>query len=189
MCTIDATIRPASADLLGSDDSQPPGWMKACASERHIGIDQGIKNFAMVAVDKNVGSVPRIVGAGLYDLRRSGVSKERINVNTLILALSDETALFSWKQKPGQPSSVPTAQRIIVHVEQLSVKNKFGKKLGMELARVTRHFSNTELMMKCSSLKTFVKNIQPIRIRINYIFNAVKIGLISNNVGGQNFLL
>jgi hypothetical protein len=104
-------------------------------TERHIGIDQGTKNFAMVAVDKSVGSVPRVVGAELYDLRRPGLNENRVDVNTLILALNESTVLMNWMQQSGQGSMLPHVDRVIVHVEQISRKNKFGKQLGMEFGR------------------------------------------------------
>ena len=65
-------------------------------TERHIGVDQGTRNFAMVAVDKTLGSLPRVVGAGLFDLERRGVGTERIDTNLFVLALSEETPLLSW---------------------------------------------------------------------------------------------
>jgi len=48
-----------------------PAWLTPCGSERHIGIDQG-KNFAIIAVDKMPNSLPRVVGAEMYDLQSEG---------------------------------------------------------------------------------------------------------------------
>jgi hypothetical protein len=109
--------------LLGSDDTTP-AWMEPVASERHIGVDQGTKNFAMVAIDKHQGSLPRIVGAGLFDLRRPGLTDQRIDTNVFVLALSEETPFLSWMQKAGQPVTLPSVSRCIVHLEQISLKNK-----------------------------------------------------------------
>jgi len=32
-------------------EGKVPGWLRACERERYIEIHQGMKNFAMVAVD------------------------------------------------------------------------------------------------------------------------------------------
>ena len=66
---------------------------------------------------------------------RPDASESRIDVNTFVLALSEETPLLSWMQKPGQSCLLPHVDRVIVHVEQISVKNRFEKKLGVDLGR------------------------------------------------------
>jgi len=38
-------------------ESQVPALLTPCGSERHIGIDQGVRNFAIVAVDKMPNAV------------------------------------------------------------------------------------------------------------------------------------
>ena len=102
---------------------------------------QGTKNFAMVAIDKSIGSLPRVVGAGVFDLRRKGVSVDRLDVSVLVMALQEDTPLFSWMQVPGEYELLPRVERVIVHVEQISLKNKFGKKLGPDLGKALQRQS------------------------------------------------
>jgi len=94
-CAFESATAPVVVDQLeGSDASPVPGWLSPVLSERHIGIDQGTNNCAMVAVDKTVSSLPRIVGVGLYDLHRRGVSNDRIDTNAFVLALDEDTPIF-----------------------------------------------------------------------------------------------
>jgi len=41
---------------------------KVVRKERHIGLDQGCRNFAIVAVDKEMDAHPVLVAAQKYDL-------------------------------------------------------------------------------------------------------------------------
>ena len=86
-----------SADeLQGTNAVAGPAWLNPAASERHIGIDQGIKNFAMVAVDKSFSTLPRVVGAELYNLEAEGLGCDRkFDVNDLVVLLQDKTVLMS----------------------------------------------------------------------------------------------
>ena len=95
----------------------------------------------MVAIDKSIGSLPRVVGAGVFDLRREGVSVDRLDVSVLVMALQEDTPLFSWMQVPGEYELLPRVERVIVHVEQISLKNKFGKKLGQDLGKALQRQS------------------------------------------------
>lgn len=55
---LSATEPPARASVprlvqaMDIDDVDEDGWMPAVMCERHIGIDQGVRNWAMVAVDR-----------------------------------------------------------------------------------------------------------------------------------------
>ena len=42
--------------------------VKPVLSERHIGLDQGHRNFAMVAIDREIGNIPVVVAAKKFDL-------------------------------------------------------------------------------------------------------------------------
>jgi hypothetical protein len=114
------------------------GWLQPSTSERHIGIDQGTKYFAMVAVDRSFGSLPKLVGAELYNLTELGLGAQ-FNETDLVLVLQNSTVLMSWMQQPGYtlpPSKrLPDVDRVVVHIEQISKRNKFSKQFGIELGR------------------------------------------------------
>ena len=76
-------------------ESQVPAWLSPCGSEQHIGIDQGVKNFAIVAVDKMPNSLPRVVGAELYDLQSAGLCAGRFSASDLVLLLQSKTVLMN----------------------------------------------------------------------------------------------
>jgi len=60
-------------------------------SERHIGIDQGVKNFAIAVVEKDVGKSPNIVAAINYtDLRL----KNRFKAADVLVELTEQTDLL-----------------------------------------------------------------------------------------------
>jgi len=108
--------------------------LKAVSSERHIGIDQGRRNFAIVVVDKIMDEPPTLVAAENYDL---GLNCHFKAVDVLI-ALKGKTDLFQWMQqkrssKRAALPNIRTVDRVIVHVEQMSTKNAHWKEFGIEL--------------------------------------------------------
>jgi len=113
-----------------------------CRSERHIGVDQGIRNFAITAVDKVGNERPRVVGAELYDLRNLGLGEDvkQVKAASIVILLSDHTKLLRWMQQRGTSPLLPHVDRVVVHIEQMAKTNKlhmeFGINLGSELQRL-----------------------------------------------------
>jgi len=123
-------------------EREVPAWMTPCSLERHIGIDQGVKNFAIVAVDKMPNAVPRVVGAELYDLEREGLRSGRFSVSDLVLVLQSKTVLMNWMQLSGYALFLPHVDRVVVHIEQLSVKHKHSKQFSLELGQVLQQLAD-----------------------------------------------
>ena len=127
---------------LGEDDwlaNSSLGQFRMCVtpvqSERHIGIDQGRRNFAIVAVDKEIGKPPVVVAAENFDLQLP----ERFTVSDVLLKLCEETELMTWMQQSHGTSSRSTdpretVDRVIVHVEQLSILSSNWKQFGLKFA-------------------------------------------------------
>jgi len=113
-----------------------------CRSERHIGVDQGIRNFAITAVDKVASEPPRIVGVELYDLRKLGLTQDikQVKAASIAAVLSSRTKLLSWMQHRETSPLLPHVDRVIVHLEQMAKLNRlhleFGINLGYELQRL-----------------------------------------------------
>ena len=125
-------------------DVEVPGWLRACERERHIGIDQGVKNFAMVAVDRTPGALPRVVGAELYNLEDEGLDARKFDVADLVLVLQNKTVLMNWIQQPGYSLLLPPVDRVIVHLEQVSLRNKFSKLFANDLGRLLQQLCNVQ---------------------------------------------
>jgi len=136
--------------LLGATDVQcctfnrHPGWLTSYKHERHIGIDQGSKNFAMVAVDKVRDAVPMVVGAELYNLEAEGLNVKRFDLTDLLLLLQTKTVLMHWMQHPDYSQILPRVDRVIVHLEQLSVKNKHSKQFAVDLGRTLQRLVDVD---------------------------------------------
>ena len=128
----------------GTGDEQVPGWLGPVERERHIGIDQGVKNFAMVAVDKTPDALPRIVGAEFYNLADKGLNARKFDEADLVLVLQTQTVLMNWIQQPGYPPLLPPVDRVIVHLEQVSPKNKFNKVFAINLGRLLQRLCNVQ---------------------------------------------
>jgi len=99
------------------------------STERHIGIDQGRKNFAIVCVDKVVNCKPRVVGAELYDL---GLSKNFKMLDLAVALMGTNTKLMDWMQL-DENRSLPTVERVVVHLEQMCIKNQNSREFIIEL--------------------------------------------------------
>jgi len=127
-----------------------PEWLTPCESERHIGVDQGVKNWAMVAVDKTADAV-RVVGVKLYNLAKEGLRGKKFDEADLLSVLMSKTVLMSWMQQEGYPQLLPPVDRVVVHLEQVSAKNKFSKlfnaKLGQLLQQRVNHIQTCIVKM------------------------------------------
>jgi hypothetical protein len=111
-------------------EGRVPLCLKAVSSERHIGIDQGRKNFAIVAVNSVINQVPTVLFAENNDLQL----KKAFTVTDVFLALRDKSSLMSVMQ-PDSPS-FPIVDRVVVHLEQMSIYNPAAKKFGIELGEM-----------------------------------------------------
>jgi hypothetical protein len=107
-------------------------FLQPVVSERHVGIDQGFKNFAIAVVDKIGDEVPKVMSAKVYDLNLPA----RFKAVDVVVALQASTDLLSWMQLPGQPDPVQRVDRIIVHVEQIAIQNRNAKEFGLELGKL-----------------------------------------------------
>ena len=113
-----------------------------CRSERHIGVDQGVRNFAITAVDKVGNEAPRIVGIELYNLQKLGLIQDikQVKAASIVILLNSQTKLLNWMQARGTTPLLPRVDRVIVHIEQMAKANRlhmeFGVNLGSELQRL-----------------------------------------------------
>lgn len=107
-----------------------PLHMKPVRRERHIGIDQGKKNFAIAVVDKVIDGLPTVVAAEKQDLQL----QQNFTVSDVLLALRERTNLMAWMQPAA--SSLPEVDRVIVHIEQMSLENPLAKKFSIELGKL-----------------------------------------------------
>jgi hypothetical protein len=128
---------------------------KPARSVRHIGIDQGTKaNFAIVIVDHVMGEKPKIMSATVHDLQLLRGRRKRITAEDVIIALAEFTDLFCWMQLPGEKDPPSLADRVFVHVEQMSTHNPNAKAFGIDLA--------TRLQQKSPNIhRVVVKLSQP----------------------------
>ena len=99
-------------------------------SERHIGIDQGVKNFAIAIVERTVGKNPNVVQAKNYtNLELS----ERFKATDVLVALTEKTDLLSWMRPDNSDHKV---DRVIVHLEQIDPRNRHSKQFSVELGKL-----------------------------------------------------
>ena len=114
-------------------------FSKPVLSERHIGIDQGEKNFAIVVVERTVGNNPNIVAANNYaDLEL----EEHFKAAYVLMALAEKTDLLSWMKPVYNEHKV---DRVIVHLEQMDSRNQNSKQFGVALGKLLQQqMSDTE---------------------------------------------
>ena len=85
-------------------------------SERHLGIDQGRRNFAVVCIDKRANSLPKVVASALYDLDLP----KKFKMMDLACALMERTDLMNWVQLEETMLLEPV-DRIVVHLEHMAM--------------------------------------------------------------------
>jgi len=119
-------------------------------SERHIGLDQGRRNFGIAVVDKyGIGQPPVLVAAENYDLHLS----DNFTASALCVQLAKQTPLLNWMQQCNT-IVLPHVDRVVVHIEQMCIKNKSAKEFGIRFGE--------ELQRKAPDVKTcIVKLSQP----------------------------
>jgi len=104
--------------------------------QRQIGVDHGRLNFAILAVDKEVGQEPLVVAARRYDLELG----HRFRATDVMVKLKDCTDLWSWMQQTGE-RTLPDVDRVVLCIEQMSVKNANWKQLVRNSVNCSRNDS------------------------------------------------
>lgn len=132
----DAVAVTANSDLytVRDDGARVPMCRKAALSERHIGIDQGRRNFAIAVVDRIVGERPQLDLAKVYNLELP----KKFTAADALTRLMSTTDLMLVMQQQEQPAGgpIPHVDRVVVHLEQMSTKNPNWKQLGPELGKL-----------------------------------------------------
>ena len=145
-------------------------------SERHIGIDQGTINFAIAVVDKCINEKPNIIAADVYDLNLP----PQFNATDVVLALRDKTNLLTWMQLPCENELPYSIDRVIVHIEQMSIHNKNSKQFGINLGRSLQRLAAHQhaCIVKLSQPHVFKAN-GPVFKMGNKIVEALKLQPVS----------
>ena len=103
-------------------------------SERHNGIDQGINNFAIAIVERTIGENPCVVAVKNYT--NLGLRKN-FKVSDVVVALAKHTDLMS---RMKCVNGIHKVDRVIVHLEQIDVRNRSSKQFSVELGkRLQKH--------------------------------------------------
>jgi len=111
-------------------DVQFQMFSKPVSSERHIGIDQGVKNFAIAVIERKVGEFPRIVAVNNYINLNL---KKHFKAADVVLALTQKTDLLLWMRPVNDSYKV---DRVIVHLEQIDVRNRNSKQFSVDLGKL-----------------------------------------------------
>jgi hypothetical protein len=119
-------------------------------SERHIGLDQGRRNFGIAVVDKyGIDQHPVLVAAENYDLHLP----DNFTAALLCVQLAQQTPLLNWMQQCNI-NLLPRVDRVVIHIEQMCIRNKSAKEFGIKFGE--------ELQRKAPDVKTcIVKLSQP----------------------------
>ena len=99
-------------------------------SERHLGIDQGRRNFAVVCIDKRANSLPKVVASALYDLDLS----KKFKMMDLACALMERTDLMNWMQLEDTMLLEPV-DRVVVHLEHMAMKHGNSREFTISLGK------------------------------------------------------
>ena len=116
---------------LNGSNQQFQMCLKPVQRERHIGLDQGRKNFAIVVVDKEIGQRPVIVAAENYDLDLGS----RFSATDVLVKLRTDSELWNWMQQTDD-STLPIVDRVVVHLEQMSTYNAHWRQFGSNFGRI-----------------------------------------------------
>jgi len=84
----------------------------------------------MAVVDATQGDSPKIVFPHNYTNLHL---PDNFDATHVLVALSEKTDLLSW-MRPAHPVAAPV-DRVVVHLEQIALKNKAWKQLSMDLGR------------------------------------------------------
>jgi len=77
----------------GTGDEQVPEGVVEL--EQHVGIDQGVKNFTMVAVDKTPDALPRVAGSEFYNPADKELNVRKFDEADLVLVSQTKTVLMN----------------------------------------------------------------------------------------------
>ena len=75
--------------------------------------------------------MPVVVAARKYDLQLA----ERFTASDVLVKLHETTDLWSWMQQTDN-WSLPEVDRVIIHIKQMFVKNRYWKQFGIELGQL-----------------------------------------------------
>jgi hypothetical protein len=131
-------LKDVSSWKRSLENEIPPVSLKPAESKRYIGIDQGIKTFSIVAVDKLPNQHPNVVAAQQFDLTalRLGSQEMPITAENILYCLRLHTPLLHWMQVPGPEQPLPRVDRVIVLLERMSAKNKNSKAMNVRLGQL-----------------------------------------------------
>jgi RecA/RadA recombinase len=143
--------------IIPSLSSIIPGALGPVQSERHIGIDQGIKAFAVCVVHKIRGENPKLVYANCYDLSTfiaNGLPKN-FTAPDLLLHFNQHHRLLELLEPKSSLTAdgIPDADRVIVHLEQVSIENTYFKVYTKQFGQLLQQRTNdlSSLIVKLSS--------------------------------------
>jgi len=116
--------------LVDLGDVEFSMFCRPVLSERHIGIDQGVKNFAIAVVERTVGERPNIVAVNNYTCLNL---KRRFEASDVLVALTEQSDLLLWMNAAYGDNVV---DRVVVHLEQIDRRNRNSKQLSVELGKI-----------------------------------------------------
>lgn len=150
---VDRLTKIPDGDLwtMRDDGARVPICLKAVTSERHIGLDQGRRHFAIAVVDQVAGGVPQLHYASVVNLELP----KKFTAADALRRLMGSTNLMTMMQQRDPPAGctgLRRVDRVIVHLEQMSTKNANWKQLGPELGKeLQRHVADvTTCIVKMS---------------------------------------
>ena len=126
-CALSTSLADFYIDL---GDEQFHMFSSPVLSERHIGIDQGVDNFAIAVVERTIGNDPNIVHVKNYT---NLCLRKGFKAFDVVVALSEQTDLMSW-MSPENGSYI--VDRVILHLEQMDVRNRNSKQFCVELGKL-----------------------------------------------------
>jgi hypothetical protein len=153
----DFVIQPVSLDA-----EDIPECLTPVTTERHIGIDQGIVNFAMVAVDKIGDRRPEIVGVEHHNLQEeAGLDRKTATVTDVVMALDRHTDLLKWMQAPGRSPVLQKVDRVIVHIEQIHKRSSLNKLMGAVMGRALQRLVDHTICVVKMSMPNVHRDLGP----------------------------
>jgi hypothetical protein len=130
-------LSDVSVESAYLDAEMEPKPRSPVLNQRYIGIDQGLKTFTMVAVDRMHDQLPRIVAVQQCNLLELGLGTRYKNTaENVWLLLRLETSLNGWLQMTQRPWQLPEVDQTVILLEQLSLFNGFSKSFGIELGKI-----------------------------------------------------
>ena len=133
--------------------SEYPLCLRAALSERHIGVDQGLKNFAIVAIDRFRDKQLEIVAAENYHFDLPS----KFQKLDLLDALMTRSDLLNWMQISGT-AVLPIVDRVIVHIEMMDKKNANQYEFTIGLGRMLQ--ARAPDIDKCIVKLSLAKNLR-----------------------------